>query len=105
MFADGSERDKELRKLLNGIRVMSCTIAHKSVSNSRSIGTDSEPKNPRPSSHYKFGSDGSRTRSRSPEDKIYSSSDRETSTEIQRRPALNIRPGKNDNIFDSSMTI
>ena len=107
VFADGSERDKELRKLLNSIRVMSCSIAHKSISNGRSIGYDSaEPKHPRMSSHYKFGSDGSsrlsRTRSRSPEDKIYSSSERETSTEdeeIKMRPALNIRRGINKRWF------
>ena len=99
VFADGSERDKELRKLLNSIRVMSCTIAHKSVSNGRSIDYDSKPQHPRLSSHYKFGSDGTRTRSRSPEDKIYSSSERETSTEENKlRPALNIRRGINDDI-------
>ena len=98
-FAERSEgiKEKELRKHLNGIRAMSFTIVPKNIS-TRNCGSDSAPLNQRLSAHYKFGSDGSRTsraRSRSPEDKISSCSDQETSTEAERvrmMPALNIRP-------------
>ena len=93
VFAEG---DKELRKHLNSVRAMSFTIAHKTISN-RNIG--SEPLDRRLSSHYKFGSNGSsrisRARSRSPEDKISSLSEPETSTEDERirmTPVLNKHP-------------
>ena len=104
-FAERSEgiKEKELRKHLNGIRAMSFTIVPKNIS-TRNCGSDSAPLHQRLSAHYKFGSDGSssrtsRARSRSPEDKISSCSDQETSTEAERvrmMPALNIRPRGKD---------
>ena len=106
VFAERSEGDKELRKHLNNIRAMSFTIAHKNIS-TRNCGSNSASLNQRLSFHYKFGSDHSdgsssrmsRTRSRSPEDKISSCSDQETSIEDERTrmmPALNIRPRGKD---------
>ena len=101
-FAEG---DKELRKHLNSVRAMSFTIAHKTISN-RNIG--SEPLDRRLSSHYKFGSRGSsrilRARSRSPEDKISSLSEPETSTStederIRMTPVLNKRLRGKDSIL------